>query len=75
MAHSHLQAYNILDMKVTGLTLRTVSTIYTTTVGNTDAWGGERPGGEEQQEREEFMVKDQLHTMPAHTPVALSGRE
>ena len=32
-----LQAYNILDIKVTGLTQRAVSMTYATTVGNDDA--------------------------------------
>ena len=32
-----LQAYNILDMKVTGLVLLTVSMTYTTMVGKLDA--------------------------------------
>ena len=32
-----LQAYNILDIKVTGFTQRAVSMMYATTVGNDDA--------------------------------------
>ena len=35
----HLQAYSMLDMKVTGFTHRTMSMIYTTTVGKVEAWG------------------------------------
>lgn len=33
-----LQAYNIFDMNVTGLTLLAVSMTYTTTVGNVEAF-------------------------------------
>lgn len=33
-----LQAYSMLDMKVTGLTLLAVSITYTTTEGKEDAW-------------------------------------
>ena len=35
--YSMLHAYNMLDIKVTGLTLRAVSITYTTTVGKLDA--------------------------------------
>ena len=34
---THLQAYNMFDMKVTGFTLLTMSMTYATTVGNVDA--------------------------------------
>ena len=33
-----LQAYNMLDIKVTGFVLRDVSITYTTTVGSADAY-------------------------------------
>ena len=33
----HLQAYNMFDMKVMGFTLRTMSMMYTITVGYADA--------------------------------------
>ena len=34
---THLHAYSMLDIKVTGFTLLTMSITYTTTVGNVDA--------------------------------------
>lgn len=41
MRFTYLHAYSILDMNVTGFTLRTVSIMYTTTVGNAEPWRGE----------------------------------